>query len=73
LAREFKLKRNVVPLICHGGAARKELDQPALWNVVLRLSHQLPVRRQRKYKSEIQFLGYRKYQADATIRFNDGH
>jgi hypothetical protein len=28
---------------------------------------------QRKYKSEIQFLGYRKYQADATIRFNDGH
>jgi hypothetical protein len=30
------------------------------------------VRGKRRYQSEIQFLGYRKYQADTTIRFDDG-
>ena len=30
------------------------------------------VRGKRRYQSEIQFSGYRKYQADTTIRFDDG-
>lgn len=30
------------------------------------------VRGKRRYRSEIQFSGYRKYQADSTLRFDDG-
>jgi hypothetical protein len=30
------------------------------------------VRGNRRYQNEIQFTGYRKYQADSTIRFDDG-
>jgi hypothetical protein len=30
------------------------------------------VRGKRHYRSDIQFSGYRKYQADAKIRFDDG-
>jgi len=31
------------------------------------------VRGKRRYQSEIQFSGYRKYQADSAIRFDEGH
>ena len=30
------------------------------------------VRGKRRYQTEIQFSGYRKYQTDTTIRFDDG-